>query len=224
MVPAGPQVPPASTSVPAGPNEIVVTRTAPPHPLAAEEAAMAPGPAIVDQVAPALALASMAPLLSSATSLPPKADSAPGEAATAASIGPPVDQEAPPFAVSASGEYLRFWVGRTATVREFAPSAEATSPPLLATPGGVTSFHVPEFAARANTCQNVGSADIGTTAQLPADVASEVAIELAPDVTAPAPDADADEDAEDPHAATAPVATSATQPQAAKRPGLPGTP
>jgi hypothetical protein len=77
----------------------------------------------------------------------------------------------------------------------------------------VTSFHVPEFPARANTSQNAGPADIGTTAQLSAAVAIEVAIESVPDAAPPAPDASpgADEDDEDPHAATAPAATSATR-------------
>src|ERR1700761_9246547 len=83
-------------------------------------------------------------------------------------------------------------------------------PPLIATPGGVTSFHDPESAARENTCQNTGSADIGTTAQSSAVVASEVAIETVPGATPPAPDADADEGAEDPHAATPPVTASMT--------------
>ena len=66
MVPLVPQVPPASTSEPVIPNESEVTRTAPPHPLAAGEAAMAPGLASVDQVAPASELVSMVPSLSSA--------------------------------------------------------------------------------------------------------------------------------------------------------------
>ena len=169
---------------------------------------MAPGLAIVDQDAPASELASTAPSLSSAARWLPSAASAPGEAATAASIGPPVDQEAPPFSVAASGENARSWLGRTATVSALAPSAEATSPPLLATPGGVTSFHHTEFPARTNTCQNAGSADIGTTAQLSAVVPIEVAIETASGTVPPGPGAD--ETVEDPHAATAPAATSTT--------------
>src|ERR1700733_9339307 len=124
-------------------------------------------------------------------------------------MGPPVDQEAPPSAVAASGENRRSWLGRTAMVSDVAAPAEATSPPLSATPGGVTSRHVPEFAARSNTSQKAGSADIGTTAQSSALVAIEVAIETVPDATPPVP-ADADDDAEDPHAATAPVAASVT--------------
>ncbi len=169
---------------------------------------MAPGLASVDQVAPESELVSMVPSLSSAARWLPTAASASGEAATAALIGPPVDQEAPPFAVSASGENTRSWLGRTAIVSDFAPPAEATSPPLSATPGGVTSFHDPEFPARANTSQNAGSADIGTTAQSSAVVAIEVAMETVPDATPAAPDAD--EAVEDPHAATAPAAASIT--------------
>ncbi len=144
---------------------------------------MAPGLASVDQVAPASELVSMVPSLSSAARSLPAAASASGESATAALIGPPVDQEAPPFAVSASGENTRSWLGRTAIVSDFAPPAEATSPPLSATPGGVTSFHDPEFPARANTSQNAGSADIGTTAQSSAVVAIEVAMETVPGAT-----------------------------------------
>jgi hypothetical protein len=177
---------------------------------------MAPGFAIVDQDVPASELVSTAPSLSSATSLSPDAANASGEAATAAPIGPPVDQEAPPFAVTASGENTRSWLGRTATVSDFAPPAEATSPPLSATPGGVTSFHDPEFPARANTSQNAGSADMGTTAQLSAPEAIDVAIETAADAPSPAPDAD--EAAEDPHAATAPAATIVAPTAAARMP------
>src|ERR1700729_1869314 len=123
-------------------------------------------------------------------------------------MGPPVDQEAPPFAVCAIGEKTRSWLGSTATVSDFASPAEATSPPLSATPGGVTSRHAPEFAARANTSQNAGPADIGTTAQSSALVAIEVAMEAIAGAPPPVPgaDADADEDAEEPHPATAPVA------------------
>ena len=66
MVPLVPQVPPASTSVSGIPNEIDLTRTAPPHPLAAGETAIVLGLASVDQVAPASELVSMVPSLSSA--------------------------------------------------------------------------------------------------------------------------------------------------------------
>ena len=55
----------------------------------------------------------------------------------------------------------------------------ATSPPLSATPGGVTSCQVADLAGRTNTSQNVGLADIGTIAQLSVDVLSEVASEAA---------------------------------------------
>ena len=133
--------------------------------------------ASVDQVAPASELVSTVPSLSSAARWLPSAANASGDAATAASIGPPVDQEAPPFVVWASGENTRAWLGRTAMVSELAPPAEATSPPLSATPGGVTSFHDPEFPARANTSQNAGFAAMGTTAQLSVPAATEVAIE-----------------------------------------------
>ena len=58
-------------------------------------------------------------------------------------------------------------------------SAAATSPPLSATPGGVTSCQVADLAGRTNTSQNVGLADIGTIAQLSLAVLSEVASETA---------------------------------------------
>jgi hypothetical protein len=103
-------------------------------------------------------------------------------------------------------------------VSEFAPLAEATSPPLVATPGGVTSCHVPEFPALASTCQNAGLADTGTTAQLSELVAIDVAIETAAEPAAGAAGAADDEDAEDPHAATAPTAASATPVATARLP------
>ena len=109
----------------------------------------------------------------------PSAAKAPGEAATPASSGGPADQEAPPSAVAASGENTRSWLGRTATVSELAPPGETTSPPLSATPGGVTSFQEAEFPARTNTSQNAGSADIGSTAQVSALVETDVAMERA---------------------------------------------
>ena len=66
-------------------------------------------------------------------------------------------------------------------MRPLPASAAATSPPLSATPGGVTSCQVEDLAGRTNTSQNVGLADIGTIAQLSSAVLSEVASE------APAP-------------------------------------
>ncbi len=152
----------------------------------------------------------MAPLPSSATSLAPKAESAPGESATDALIGPSADHVLPPSAVAASGENTRSWLGRTATVSDLSPLAEATSPPLSATPGGVTSCHVRELAARSNTSQKAGSDDIGTTAQLYACVANEVAIETAARAPPPVPGADAGEAGEDEHATATPAASSAS--------------
>ena len=58
-------------------------------------------------------------------------------------------------------------------------SVAATSPPLSATPGGVTSCQVADLAGRTNTSQNVGLADIGTIAQLSLAVLSVVASETA---------------------------------------------
>src|SRR6185437_4153772 len=188
VVPPAPQVPLATRPVPVIPNEIDLTRTAPPHPFPAEEAAMAPGFASADHDAPASELVSTVPSLSSAARCAPSAANASGEAATAASIGPPGDQEAPPSAVCASGENTRSWLGRTATVSDFAPPAAATSPPLSATPGGVTSFHEPEFPVLAKTSQKGGSAAIGTTAQVSLPAAIDVAIEAAPGAPA-APEA-----------------------------------
>jgi len=165
VVPLVPQVPPASRSVADIPNDSEVTVTGP-HPVAAGEAAIAPGLARVDHDVPASELVSMVPSLNSAARRLPLAANASGDAATPAFSGPPADHALPPFVVAASGVNVRSWLGRTATLSESAPPAAATSPPLMATPGGVTSFQVGEFAARENTCQNAGSAAIGTIAQV----------------------------------------------------------
>ena len=101
-MPVAPQSPAASTSVGSGPNETEVTSTVP-HFFPAAEAAIVPGLASVRQVLPASELASIVPLPSRAASWRPETASAPGEAATPALIGPPVDQLAPASAVDASG-------------------------------------------------------------------------------------------------------------------------
>lgn len=175
---------------------------------------MAPGLAMVDQEVPPSELVSMLPLLNSVARSLPSAASAPGEAATADPIGAGVVQEAPPLAVAASGENVRFWLGSTARVSELAPLADATIPALIATPGGVTSFQSAEFPVREKTCQNTGLAAIGTIAQLSAPAAIDVAIGS---VTAAADAAAAaEDDAEVPQAATAPAAASASPAAAAR--------
>ncbi len=86
-----------------------------------------------------------------------------------------------------------------------AVSVAATSPPLSATPGGVTSRQVADLAGRTNTSQNVGLDDIGTIAQLSLAVLSEVASETAGALAAAEPAGEDADDEDEPHAASAAV-------------------
>jgi hypothetical protein len=83
---AVPHVPAASTSPPVIPNETPLTPTVP-HPRAAGEPAIAPGPASVRHVVPVSELARIVPLPSSARSWLPAAASASGAPPAAAVRG-----------------------------------------------------------------------------------------------------------------------------------------
>ena len=65
------------------------------------------------------------------------------------------DHWLPVSAVAASGENVRSWLGRKPAIRDVAPVAAMTIPPLLATPGGVASFHVLVPAGRTNSSQKL---------------------------------------------------------------------
>ena len=84
--------------------------------------------------------------------------------------GPPADQDAPLSAVAASGENERSWLGRKPATSAPAPVTPATSPPLSATPEGVTCRHFGAPAGRANSCQKSSCCEleppITTIAQL----------------------------------------------------------
>src|SRR6202044_3597505 len=145
--PVAPHLPAASTWVGTGPNETELTCTAAPF-WPAAEAAIAAGVESVRQLPPASELASTVPLSSTVASWRPETASAAGEAATPLLIGPSAAQWARASAVAATGVKARSWLGRTATVSPLPPSAAATSPPLSATPGGVTSCQVEDVAGR----------------------------------------------------------------------------
>src|SRR6202044_742542 len=136
--PVAPHLPAASTWVGTGPNETELTCTAAPF-WPAGEAAIAAGVESVRQLPPASELASTVPLSSTVASWRPETASAAGEAATPLLIGPSGDPLGPAAAGAATGVKRRPWRGRPATVTPPPPSAAATSPPLSATPGGVTS-------------------------------------------------------------------------------------
>ena len=80
--------------------------------------------------------------------------------------------------VVASGEKDRSWLGRNPATTDPAPGLATTRPPLLATPGGVASRHLPVAAGRTNSCQKLlcSAADppMTATAQVPVVVTSEV--------------------------------------------------
>ncbi len=65
------------------------------------------------------------------------------------------DHWLPVSAVAASGENVRSWLGRKPAISDVAPVAAMTIPPLLATPGGVASFHVLVPAGRTNSSQKL---------------------------------------------------------------------
>jgi hypothetical protein len=110
--------------------------------------------------------------------MPGAAARAPGTSARGASSSP-ADQLPPPSVVVASGEKASAWLGRNAATTDPPPSGAATRPPLLATPGGVTSRHAWVPAGRVNSCQKslcwAAGPPITATAQVPPGAATDVA-------------------------------------------------
>ena len=181
--PGRPQLPATIGDIP-GPNETACT-TVSPHERPGADAASAfsvvscvhcPA-AVLTSGARAVGAVSMVPSCSSARVRPDGATAmAPGVLARPASSRPVV-QFRPASVLVASGEKTRFWLGRKPTVSEVPPPA-ATSPPLSATPGGVTSDQRLAPARRTKSCQKLLSeaADPPMTAiaQVPCAVTSEV--------------------------------------------------
>ena len=101
---------------------------------------------------------------------------APGVSARLASSRPGV-QFFPVSVLVASGEKARLWLGRKPTTSEVLPPA-ATSPPLSATPCGVTSDQRLAPAGRTKSCQKLlceaAEPPITAMAQVPCAVTSEV--------------------------------------------------
>src|SRR6185437_3116474 len=152
-----------------------------PHSRPADDVARAPN--VVSRVhcpaaaAPAVGAVSIVPSRSAASRRPDGLTAiAPGASARPASSSPGV-QDRPASVLVASGEKTRFWLGRTPTTRAEPPPA-ATSPPLSATPGGVTSDQRPAPAGRAKSCQKPSAPSVPppmtATAQAPWPVTSEV--------------------------------------------------
>ena len=108
--------------------------------------------------AAALAAASMLPSCSRARVCPDGATAiASGTSARSASSRPGV-QFWPVSLLVASGEKASAWLGRNPTTSEVPPApAAATSPPLSATPSGVTSDQRVAPAGRTNSCQKLFS-------------------------------------------------------------------
>ena len=126
---------------------------------------------------PVICAAWMVPSCSSARVRPDGPTAmAPGVSARPASSRPGV-QFRPASVLVASGEKARFWLGRKPTVTEVVPAA-ATSPPLSATPCGVTRAQRLAPAGRTKSCQKSSCAAAGppmtATAQVPCAVTSEV--------------------------------------------------
>src|SRR5207244_655679 len=169
---------PAAIGFLSGPNETAVT---PSSPQARPGADAASALSVVSDVhCPAAAASAVAastvPSCSSARVRPDGPTAmAPGVSASPASSSPGV-QFRPASVLVASGEKIRFWLGRKPTTSE-APSPAATSPPLSATPGGVTSDQRSLVTGRKKSCQNLSSASgppMTATAQVPCAVTSEV--------------------------------------------------
>ncbi len=80
--------------------------------------------------------------------------------------------------MAVSAENVRSTPGRNPAISAWLSWVASTSPPLVATPGGVTSFQLVLPAGRANSCENALSLlavpPMTTAAQVPAVVASEV--------------------------------------------------
>ncbi len=163
-----------------GPNETACTLVSPQERPGADAASAFSVVSCVHcpaAAAPAVGAAWMVPSCSSARARPDGATAmAPGVAARPAPSRPGV-QFFPSSVLVARGEKARSWLGRKPTVSEVPPPA-ATSPPLSATPFGVTSDQRPAPAGRTKSCQKLLSeaADPPMTviAQVPCAVTSEV--------------------------------------------------
>src|SRR5580704_1516991 len=109
---------------------------------------------------------------------PGAAASASGTSARPGCSGLPGCQVEPLSRVAASAENVRSTPGRNPAITDWPPSVASTNPPLVATPGGVTSFQLVLSAGRVNSCQNALLSALEppmtTAAQVPAVVASEV--------------------------------------------------
>ena len=137
--------------------------------LVSGDHAAAPGPACA--ILPLASRASRRPL--------------PGAAARASgtSARPPSStagrQLVPLSPLLASGENARSWLGRKPAMTDRPPRPASTRPPLLATPGGVTSRHAADLAGRTKSCQKLSCRAAGppstATAHVPPAVAREVA-------------------------------------------------
>ena len=120
------------------------------------------------------------PPRSSASIGPPPgaAASASGTSARPGCSGLPGCQFVPLSRVAVSAEKVRSTPGRNPAIRERLPWVASTNPPLVATPGGVTSFQMVLSAERVNSCENALSlvpvSPMTTAAQVPVVVASEV--------------------------------------------------
>ena len=171
---------PAAIGFSSGPNETAVTPSSPqarPGADAARALSVVSGahcPAAAD---PAVGAASIVPSCSSARVRPDGPTAmAPGVSASPASSRPGV-QFRPASVLVASGEKARFWLGRKPTTSE-APPPAATSPPLSATPCGVTSDQRPAVRGPDEELPEVVVRAAGppmtATAQVPCAVTSEV--------------------------------------------------
>ena len=172
---------PAAIGFLSGPNETAVTPVSPQARPGADAASAfrvvsgAHCPAA--SPSPFICAAWMVPSCSSARIRPDGPTAmAPGVSARPASSRPGV-QFRPASVLVASGEKARFWLGRKPTVTEVVPAA-ATSPPLSATPCGVTRAQRLAPAGRTKSCQKSSCAAAGppmtATAQVPCAVTSEV--------------------------------------------------
>src|SRR5580658_1714553 len=195
--PAACHVPPLSAKTPATPRRAQLppaigvsltpndTASTPARPQACPGADAASAPRVVsDDQCPAVAAAavgasSMLPSCSRASACPdaPTA-SASGTSARSASSRPGV-QFRPASLLAASGEKARPWLGRNPTSSDVPPAPPAaTSPPLSATPSGVTSDQRVAPVGRRKSCQKLlyEAADppMTATAHVPCAVTSEV--------------------------------------------------
>ena len=144
---------PVSIGSPAGLKAVPVRRVRPQR-RPASVLARAGSVAIVVQVRPPFVLWRSELSASKASTLlvPGSAARASGVSASFA-FSTPADQLAPELAVVASGVKSSSWLGRNPASSELGPVGATARPPLLATPGGVTSRQEPPAAGRASNCQ-----------------------------------------------------------------------